>query len=151
MRHFVLERTFPASVREAYAWLTDYSADDSSIFGDPAGGRKVMRLSDHEFHLKGRYPGSRLMEETHVLLLPPDRWKAEGTLRYWRFDIAAYSQRWRLDATDNCSTLHMEVDVDITSAIARFYLFFRPGFVEQEIVNHYDRIVAAFTHDSALT
>lgn len=151
MRHITLRRTLPVETAVAFAWFTDYTPDDSAIFGDPPGGREVERLGDGRLRLRNRYPGSRLSEETEVILHPPDSWEGAGTLYYGRFRVAEYTQKWILsNVTGGCELL-MSLDLDITSYAVRIYLFLRPNFISDEIEKHYDRIKESLIRDMSET
>lgn len=134
----------------AFAWLTDYTPDDTAIFGDPPGGRKVTRISENEFNLANRYPGTNLREETHVTIHPPDRWKGRGVLRFRNFKVAEYDQTWLLRSVGTGSELETNVDIKVTSILVWIYLLLRPGFIEREIELHYDRIKAGMIGDLGL-
>ncbi len=140
VKHITVRRKLRVSADSAFKWLTDYTPDDSAIFGEKEGGRKVTALSQTEFLLHNRYPGSRMEEQTHVFLFPPDRWHGNGVLTYHGLRIAEYSQSWYLEQDGAFSELRMELDLNITSIIARLYLLIRPGFVGREVEAHYDRI-----------
>lgn len=140
MEHISISRKLPVGVTEAFSWLTDYTPDDSAIFGDPPGGRQVTRIAENRFRLVNRYPGSRMVEETEVTLQPPARWSGEGTLHYRGFRIATYKQQLELNPSESGSLLKMNVDVNVTSLLVRLYLFLRPGYISREIESHYDRI-----------
>lgn len=148
MKHFNLTRSLPASVDSAFAWLTDYTPDDSCIFGDPPGGRTVERVSENQFHLANGYPGTSLREETHVMLCPPDSWHAEGNLRYGRLNIASYTQDWKLRPLPGGSELQMSLDVSIKSLAVRLFLRMRPGFIKRQVEAHYDRIADALARET---
>ena len=145
-RHTV-RRHLPVPPDMAFAWLTTYTPDDTSIFGDPPGGRKVTKISGNEFSLANRYPGTSLQEETHVTILPPDRWQGRGVLKFRSFKVAEYDQSWVLRPAGAGSELEMSVDLKITSSLVRLYLLLRPDFIEREIELHYDRIKAAMIAD----
>lgn len=140
MERISITRKLPVGVDEAYGWLTDYTPDDSAIFGDPPGGREVTEIGENRFRLINRYPGSRMMEETDVILMPPARWTGRGTLHYGRFRIASYTQQLELTSSDQGSVLHMNAEVNVTSLLVRLFLFLRPGYIRREIESHYDRI-----------
>lgn len=140
MEHISIRRSLPISVTEAFLWLTDYTPDDSTIFGDPPGGRHVTRIGENRFMLINRYPGSRMIEETEVTLHPPARWTGEGTLHYGRFKVATYKQLLELTPSEDGSLLQMNVDVNVTSLLVRVFLFLRPGYIRREIESHYDKI-----------
>ena len=120
--------------------MTDYTPDDSAIFGDPPGGRQVTRTGENRFRLVNRYPGSRMVEETEVTLQPPAKWSREGTLHYGGLRIATYRQQLELTPSESGSLLQMNADVNVTSILVRLYLFLRPGYIKREIESHYDRI-----------
>ncbi len=147
MREIAITRQLPVSASDAFSWLTDYTPDDSSIFGDPPGGRSVERISENEFRLRNRYPGTNIVEETHVVLSPPHQWNCSGVLRYHSFRIAVYSQHMELSPAPKGCELHMTVDLEVTSLLARLYLFFSPDFVSKEINSHYDRIISSLERD----
>ena len=147
VKRLTVRRQLPAPPDMAFAWLTAYTPDDTAIFGDPPGGRRVTRISGNEFSLANRFPGTSLQEETHVIILPPDRWQGRGVLKFRSFKVAEYDQSWVLRPAGTGSELEMSVDINITSSLVRLYLLLRPGFIEREIELHYDRIKMAMIAD----
>jgi hypothetical protein len=88
---YEIRMTFDAPLPFAYAWCTDYTAEDRKLEGDP-GSRQIIRKGSRTVVYEDLNPTPHgwMWSRQTVTLRPPNRWHAvaEGNYRTWELDYS---------------------------------------------------------------
>jgi hypothetical protein len=88
---YEIRSVFRAPLPFAYAWCTDYTAEDRKLEGDP-GSRQIIKRGSRKvvYEDLNETPHGWMWSRQTVTLHPPNRWHAtaNGNYRTWKLDYS---------------------------------------------------------------
>lgn len=140
------ERTLPVSVDDAYAWLTDYDADDPDRTDEIIVERVPVEKSEDRIVLEGRlsYMGRDNEGWAEVELDPPDHWTAHV---YDDKDRQGGRFEYRLQPTDTGSRLVVDYNLVTPRLRDRVLLTLAKPLLRRRIDAMWDGLVASMVDE----
>jgi hypothetical protein len=129
----------PASVDEAFTWLTDYRTGLlRDVLRGPKRRRTVEHIGPNRLHVTTQTNWPEVVEDGIVMLSPPARWSYSGKTFYLGKEVGKIDRQLMVEPQPGGCRLTVSLQIDPTSLWLRLYLFLRWSSVQRANERHYE-------------